>query len=73
MPKDDHIHLSGSVEKVHPGGQFSVSLENGNTVTARLCGKMRKNRIHVILGDKVDVALSPYDLSHGFITFRHKV
>ncbi len=72
MPKDSHVQLTGKVTDVHPGGQFRVTMPNGVEVTAKLCGKMRKNRIRVILGDDVDVALSPYDLTHGIITFRHK-
>lgn len=72
MPKDSHVEFKGTISDVHPGGQFRVTLANGMDVTARLCGKMRKNRIRVILGDEVDVALSPYDLSHGIVIFRHK-
>ena len=72
MPKDSHVQMTGVISNVHPGGRFAVTLENGMDVTAQLCGKMRKNRIRVILGDKVDVALSPYDLTHGIVTFRHK-
>lgn len=75
MPKDSHVTVTGTVTDVHPGGQFRVEIPTGSSmteITARLCGKMRKNRIRVILGDRVDVGLSPYDLSHGIITFRHK-
>ena len=75
MPKDSHVTMTGMVVDVHPGGQFRVEIETGEVttqITARLCGKMRKHRIRVILGDKVDVGLSPYDLTHGIITFRHK-
>jgi len=72
MPKDSHVQLMGRVSDVHPGGQFRVTMDNGVEVTARLCGKMRKNRIRVILGDEVEVSLSPYDLTHGIITFRNK-
>jgi len=72
MPKDSHVQITGTISDVHPGGQFAVTLETGISVTARLCGKMRKNRIRVILGDTVEVSLSPYDLTHGIVTFRHK-
>lgn len=73
MPKDSHVQLTGQVIDVFPSGQFKISLEGGDqSVLARLCGRMRKNRIRVLLGDKVDVSLSPYDLTHGIITFRHK-
>jgi translation initiation factor IF-1 len=75
VPKDSHVTMSGRIVTVHPGGQFKVEIDttHGTTfVTAKLCGRMRKHRIRVILGDKVDVGLSPYDMSHGIITFRHK-
>lgn len=76
MPKDSHVQISGTIVDVHPGGQFRVELESDREdksyVIARICGKMRKHRIRVILGDRVDVGLSPYDMSHGIITFRHK-
>lgn len=72
MPKDSHVQIVGKISDVHPGGQFSIVADNGVAVTAKLCGKMRKNRIRVILGDEVEVSLSPYDLTHGIITFRHK-
>ncbi len=70
--RDDHIKLSGTVTQVFAGGQFEVTTESGATVRAQLCGRMRKFRIRVILGDRVTVALSPYDLTHGMIVFRDK-
>lgn len=70
--RDDHIKLNGVVTNVFAGGQFEVETEAGNTVRAQLCGRMRKFRIRVILGDHVTVALSPYDLTHGMIVFRQK-
>lgn len=54
------------------GGFFSVQVEEGRVLRARLSGKMRQNHIRVIPGDKVKVAVSPYDLTHGMITFRSK-
>lgn len=72
MPKDCHVQVTGIISNVYPGGSFQVQLDSGMLVNAQICGKMRKNRIRVILGDKVDVALSPYDLTHGIVTFRHK-
>ena len=60
------------VTQVFAGGQFEVKTDTGAIVRAQLSGRMRKNRIRVILGDRVTVALSPYDLSHGMITYRHK-
>ncbi|MFW6051648.1 MAG: translation initiation factor IF-1 [Myxococcota bacterium] len=70
--RDDHIQLEGVVNQVYAGGQFEVDLDDGGTVRAQLCGRMRKFRIRVLLGDRVTVALSPYDLTHGMIVFRAK-
>jgi translation initiation factor IF-1 len=70
--RDDHVKLDGVVTQVFAGGQFEVKTDAGAVVRARLCGRMRKYRIRVILGDRVTVALSPYDLSHGMIVFRAK-
>ncbi len=70
--RDDHIKLNGVVTNVFAGGQFEVETEAGSSVRAQLCGRMRKFRIRVILGDHVTVALSPYDLTHGMIVFRQK-
>jgi len=70
--RDDHIKLEGVITNVFAGGQFEVQTDSGATVRANLCGRMRKYRIRVILGDRVTVALSPYDLTHGMIVFRSK-
>lgn len=70
--RDDHIKLDGVISEVFAGGQFEVTTDNGAKVRAQLCGRMRKYRIRVILGDRVTVALSPYDLTHGMIVFRAK-
>ncbi len=70
--RDDHVKLDGVVSQVFAGGQFEVNTDAGAVVRARLCGRMRKYRIRVILGDRVTVALSPYDLTHGMIVFRAK-
>ncbi len=72
MSRDDHVKLDGVVTDVYAGGQFAVKTDAGAEVRAQLCGRMRKNRIRVILGDRVTVALSPYDLTHGLIVFRAK-
>lgn len=72
MPKDDHIELAGTVVDELGGGQWSVRTDSGGVVRARLCGKMKQFRIRVIPGDKVKVAVSPYDPTHGMITFREK-
>jgi translation initiation factor IF-1 len=72
LTRDDHVQLDGAVTQVYAGGQFEVKTDAGAVVRAQLSGRMRKNRIRVILGDRVTVALSPYDLSHGMIVYRHK-
>lgn len=70
--RDDHVKLDGVISNVYAGGQFEVKTDAGAVVRAQLCGRMRKYRIRVILGDRVTVALSPYDLTHGMIVYRAK-
>jgi len=72
VASDDLIDIEGVVKEVHPGGTFLVETEAGTMVQAHLAGKLRRYRIRVVLGDRVTVAVSPYDLSKGRITFRHK-
>lgn len=72
MAKEDAIVLEGTVMEVLPNATFRVELENGHTVLATIAGKMRRFRIRVLQGDRVTVEVSPYDLSRGRITFRHK-
>ena len=72
MASDDLIEIEGTVKEVYPGGTFIVHTEAGTDVQAHLAGKLRKYRIRVVLGDRVTVAVSPYDLSKGRIVFRHK-
>jgi translation initiation factor IF-1 len=72
MSSADQIELEGSITEVFPGGTFKVETENGHTVLAHLGGKMRKFRIRVLLGDRVIVAVSPYDLSRGRIIYRQR-
>lgn len=72
MAKELAIEIEGTVSEVLPSTTFRVALANGHNVMATLAGKMRRFRIRVIAGDKVIVAVSPYDLSRGRITFRHK-
>ena len=64
--------LDGIVSDVLPSAMFRVSLDNGHSVIATLAGKMRRFRIRVLNGDRVTVEVSPYDLTRGRITFRHK-
>ena len=68
----EHIELEGTVCSVLPGTMFRVSLSSGHTILAYLSGKMRKNYIRILLGDRVKVELSPYDLDRGRITYRYK-
>jgi len=69
---EEKIQVEGTIVEALPGTQFKVELENGHEITAYLSGKMRKYYIRVLLGDKVTVEMSPYDLERGRITFRHK-
>jgi len=69
---DDKIEMEGIVVEALPNTQFSVELENGHRVLAYLSGKMRKYYIRILLGDKVRVELTPYDLTRGRITYRYK-
>ncbi len=66
------IKLTGKVLEALPNAQFRVELENGNTIIAHVSGKMRKYYIRLIPGDKVEVELTPYDLTKGRISFRLK-
>lgn len=68
----DAIEIEGTVSEVLPNATFRVELENGHDVLAYLSGKMRKNYIRVLEGDRVKVELSPYDLSRGRLTYRYK-
>ncbi len=70
MSKDDVIEMEGVVTETLPNTMFRVELENGHVVTAHISGKMRKNYIRILTGDKVKVELTPYDLTKGRITFR---
>ena len=75
MAKKDAIELQGTVTEVLPNVTFRVLLENEHTVLATIAGRMRRNRIRVLAGDRVTVEVSPYDLTRGRITNRqaHKV
>jgi len=73
MAKDeDKIQVEGLVVEALPGTQFKVRLDNGHDVQAYLSGKMRKYYIRILLGDRVRVEMSPYDLFRGRIVYRHK-
>jgi translation initiation factor IF-1 len=70
--KQDSIEMEGVVAEVLPSAMFRVDLVNGHRLLATTAGKMRKFRIRIIEGDRVTVEVSPYDLTRGRITFRHK-
>ena len=70
MSKEDVIQMQGEVVEALPNATFRVELENGHKVLAHISGKMRKNYIRILTGDRVTVELTPYDLSKGRITFR---
>ncbi len=72
MAKEEHIEMEGTVIDTLPNTMFRVELENGHIVTAHISGKMRKNYIRILTGDKVVVQLTPYDLSKGRITYRSR-
>jgi len=72
VKKEVAIQADGVVIEALPATQFRVELENGHKIIAYICGKMRRYYIRVLLGDQVTVELSPYDLSKGRITYRHK-
>ncbi len=70
MPKEEPIVMEGTVTDVLPGTMFRVDLPNGHNVLAHISGKMRKHFIRIVPGDKVQVELSPYDLTKARITYR---
>jgi translation initiation factor IF-1 len=72
MPREDHIELEGTVREALPGGSFRVELDQGHEVIAYLAGKLRRNRIRVVPGDRVTVAISPYDPKRGMVVYRSK-
>ena len=72
MPKEGSIEYQGVVLELLPNAMFKVKLENDHEILAHSSGKMRKNRIRVLAGDKVTVQMTPYDLTKGRITFRWK-
>lgn len=72
MAKEDNIEMDGTVVDTLPNTTFRVELDNGHVVTAHISGRMRKNYIRILTGDRVTVELTPYDLSKGRIIFREK-
>ena len=72
MAQEDQIEMEGESIDTRPNTTFRVQLENGHVVTAHISGKMRKNYIRILTGDKVRVELTPYDLTKGRITYRER-
>jgi translation initiation factor IF-1 len=72
MAKEDLLEMNGEVTELLPNAMFRVRLDNEHEILAHTSGKMRKNRIRVLVGDRVTVEMTPYDLSKGRITFRFK-
>jgi translation initiation factor IF-1 len=72
MSKEDSLQMDGTVTDTLPNTMFRVQLENGHIVTAHISGKMRKNYIRIMTGDKVTVEMTPYDLEKGRIIYRAK-
>ena len=70
--KEEKIEVEGTVTEALPATQFKVELDNGHEVLAYLSGKMRRHYIRILLGDRVRLELSPYDLTRGRITYRFK-
>lgn len=72
MSKEDNIEMQGTILETLPNTTFRVELENGHVVMAHISGKMRKNYIKILTGDKVTVQMTPYDLTKGRIVFRSR-
>jgi translation initiation factor IF-1 len=72
MAKEELITFTGVITELLPNTTFRVKLENGHEIIAHASGKMRKNRIRILIGDKVTVEMTPYDLTKGRVTFREK-
>lgn len=72
MSKEDLMEFTGEILEILPNAMFKVKLENDHEILAHTSGRMRKNRIRILVGDKVDVEMTPYDLTKGRVIFRHK-
>lgn len=73
MAKDDLVSIDGKITHISGGGVYDILLDNGLEITGKLCGKMKKFSIKVVIGDRVNVGISPYDSSHGLILLRHRI
>lgn len=72
MAKEEVLEFSGIITELLPNAMFRVKLDNEHEIIAHTAGRMRKNRIRVLVGDKVTVEMTPYDLTKGRITYRYK-
>ncbi len=72
MAKEEELEFEGVVDEVLPDARCRVKLDNGHMVVAYTSGRMKKNRIRILAGDRVTITMTPYDLTKGRITFRHK-
>ncbi|MFN3522409.1 MAG: translation initiation factor IF-1 [Phenylobacterium sp.] len=72
MAKEDPVELDGTITELLPEGRFRVRLENEHEILAYTAGKMKKHRIRAIVGDRVTVEMTPYDMERGRITYRHR-
>jgi len=71
-PKEEALEVFGSIKQVFPSTTFSVELDNGHTILAHIAGRLRRHHIRLLPGDRVDVELSPYDLTKGRIVYRYR-
>lgn len=72
MAKEDVIKMAGKVDEVLPNAMFRVVLENDHKIICTLSGRLRQNNIRILLGDNVDVEMSPYDMNRGRVVYRNK-
>lgn len=72
MAKEDVIKMSGKVDEVLPNAMFRVVLENDHKIICTLSGRLRQNNIRILLGDNVDIEMSPYDMNRGRVVYRNK-
>ncbi len=70
--KEAALEVAGTIKQVFPSTTFSVELENGHVVLAHIAGRLRRHRIRILPGDRVDIELSPYDLTKGRIVYRYR-
>jgi len=70
--KEPALEVAGSIKQVFPSATFSVELDNGHIVLAHIAGRLRRHRIRILPGDRVDLEMSPYDLTKGRIVYRHR-